>query len=61
MGLNEEYILTRLPDDPDGKVNWSLGPKDHKRFPSPMIEWDVESIRKTVKAMQVGQAQVIII
>ena len=61
MGLNKEYILTRLSDTPDGKVNWSLGPKDRKLFPSPMVEWDVESIRKIVKEMHVGQAQVIVI
>lgn len=55
------YILTRLQDTPDGRLNWTLCEQERAMTIGipPLIHWDYNWINQQVQSMKVGEAKII--
>ena len=66
MGLTgipncRHYILKRLPDAPDGRVNWILSQEPGEaNLPRVHISWDYSKIRKMVSEMKIGETKTLL-
>ena len=53
-----KFKLTRLPDTPDGKVNFDLEEVNPVAYDlcHPLIDWDYDSLREEASKLKVGES-----